>query len=71
MRAFRVVERGTDDHCIDRASRMAIEAGVKIHYGVKVDPSDCDIMPLAQKSPVQSRLVRSSRPITQITSRSN
>ena len=48
--AFRVVERGTDDHCIDQGfKRMAIEAGVKIHYGVKVDPSDCDIIAAGPK----------------------
>ena len=39
--AFRVVERGTDEHCIDQGfKRMAISAGAKIHYEVKVNPND-------------------------------
>ena len=33
--AFRVVERGTDEHCIDQGfKRMALDAGATIHYGV-------------------------------------
>ena len=48
--AFRVVERGTDSHCIDQGfKRMALEAGVKIHYGVKVDPTQCDIIAAGPK----------------------
>ena len=48
--AFRVVERGTDEHCIDQGfKRMAISAGAKIHYEVKVDPNDCDIVAAGPK----------------------
>ena len=48
--AFRVVERGTDSHCIDQGfKKMALDAGVKIHYGVKVDPSQCDIIAAGPK----------------------
>ena len=43
--AFRVVERGTAEHTIDQAfKRMALESGVKIHYGVKKSPEECDIV---------------------------
>ena len=43
--AFRVVERGTDEHCIDQGfKRMAISAGAKIHYNSKRDPKDCQII---------------------------
>ncbi len=43
--AFRIVERGTDEHCIDQGfKRMALAAGVNIHYGVKRDPSECSIV---------------------------
>ena len=43
--AFRVVERGTDEHCIDQGfKRMAIAAGAKIHYNSKRDPKDCQII---------------------------
>ena len=28
---------------------MALEAGVKIHYGVKVDPTQCDIIAAGPK----------------------
>ena len=43
--AFRVVERGTDDHCIDQAfKRMAIAAGARLHYNSKRDPRDCQII---------------------------
>ena len=48
--AFRVVERGTDEHCIDQGmKRMAIEAGVKIHYGVRKSPDECDIIAAGPK----------------------
>jgi flavin-dependent dehydrogenase len=48
--AFRVVERGTDEHCIDQGfKRMAISAGAKIHYEVKVNPNDCDIVAAGPK----------------------
>ena len=48
--AFRVVERGTDSHCIDQGfKKMALDAGVNIHYGVKVDPSQCDIIAAGPK----------------------
>ncbi len=43
--AFRVVERGTDEHCIDQGfKRMAQAAGVNIHYNSKRDPADCHIV---------------------------
>ena len=43
--AFRVVERGTSSHTIDQGfKRMALEAGVKIHYGVRKPPEECDIV---------------------------
>ena len=43
--AFRVVERGTDRHCIDQGfKRMARAAGVEIHYGSKRSPEDCQII---------------------------
>ena len=48
--AFRVVERGTDEHCIDQGfKRMAIAAGANIHYEVKVDPKTCDIIAAGPK----------------------
>jgi len=48
--AFRVVERGTDSHCIDQGfRRMAEEAGVEIHYGVKRAPEDCHIIAAGPK----------------------
>ncbi|MEC9076008.1 MAG: NAD(P)-binding protein [Candidatus Thermoplasmatota archaeon] len=48
--AFRVVERGTDEHCIDQGfKRMAIEAGATIHYGSKKDPEDCQIIAAGPK----------------------
>tara|TARA_B100001113_G_scaffold195591_1_gene160414 strand:+ start:68 stop:703 length:636 start_codon:yes stop_codon:yes gene_type:complete len=48
--AFRVVERGTDEHCIDQGfKRMAISAGAKINYGVKVSPDECDIIAAGPK----------------------
>ena len=48
--AFRVVERGTADHTIDQGfKRMAIESGVKIHYGVKKSPEECDIVAAGPK----------------------
>ncbi len=48
--AFRVVERGTDEHCIDQGfKRMAISAGAKIHYEVKVNPNDYDIVAAGPK----------------------
>ncbi len=48
--AFRVVERGTDEHCIDQGfKRMAISAGAEIHYGTKVEPDDCDIIAAGPK----------------------
>lgn len=43
--AFRIVERGTDEHCIDQGfKRMALAAGAQIHYGVKRPPEDCHIV---------------------------
>ena len=48
--AFRVVERGTDEHCIDQGfKRMAIEAGATIHYGSKRDPEECQIIAAGPK----------------------
>ena len=48
--AFRVVERGTDDHCIDQAfKRMAIAAGARLHYNSKRDPRDCQIIAAGPK----------------------
>ena len=48
--AFRVVERGTDEHCIDQGfKRMAISAGAKIHYETRVKPEDCDIIAAGPK----------------------
>ena len=48
--AFRVVERGTDHHCIDQGfKRMAKAAGVEIHYGSKRSPEDCHIVAAGPK----------------------
>ncbi|MBA46416.1 MAG: hypothetical protein CMB31_07515 [Euryarchaeota archaeon] len=48
--AYRIVERGTDEHCIDQGfKRMALDAGVTIHYKSKVDPSDCMIIAAGPK----------------------
>jgi flavin-dependent dehydrogenase len=48
--AFRVVERGTDEHCIDQGfKRMAISAGATIHYSSRVDPKDCNIIAAGPK----------------------
>jgi len=43
--AFRIVERGTDEHCIDQGfKRMALAAGAQIHYKQKRAPEDCHII---------------------------
>ena len=43
--AFRIVQRGTEGHTIDQGlKRMAIEAGVEIHYGTRREPGDCHIV---------------------------
>ena len=48
--AFRIVERGTDEHCIDQGfKRMAMEAGATIHYNTKADPKDCTIIAAGPK----------------------
>ena len=48
--AFRIVERGTDEHCIDQGfKRMALEAGATIHYNAKADPKDCTIIAAGPK----------------------
>ena len=48
--AFRVVERWTDEHCIDQGfKRMAISAGANIHYDARVKPEDCDIIAAGPK----------------------
>ncbi len=48
--AFRVVERGTADHTIDQGfKRIALESGVKIHYGTRKNAKDCDIVAAGPK----------------------
>jgi len=48
--AFRVVERGTDDHCIDQGlKKLALEAGATIHYGSKKPPEECHIIAAGPK----------------------
>ena len=48
--AYRIVERGTDEHCIDQGfKRMALDAGATIHYKSKVDPSECMIIAAGPK----------------------
>ena len=48
--AFRVVERGTDEHCIDQGfKKMAIEAGATIHYRSRRDPEECQIIAAGPK----------------------
>ena len=48
--AFRVVERGTDNHCIDQGlKKLALEAGAKIHYDTRKDPQECDIIAAGPK----------------------
>jgi flavin-dependent dehydrogenase len=48
--AFRVVERGTDSHCIDQGlKKLAIDAGVTIHYETKKNPQECHIIAAGPK----------------------
>lgn len=48
--AFRIVERGTDEHCIDQGfKRMAVEAGAEIHYDTRREPGDCHIIAAGPK----------------------
>lgn len=48
--AFRVVERGTDEHCIDQGfKRMALDAGATIHYGTRKEPNECQIIAAGPK----------------------
>ncbi len=48
--AYRIVERGTDKHCIDQGfKRMALDAGAKIHYKSKIDPKECTIIAAGPK----------------------
>ncbi|MDG1533812.1 MAG: NAD(P)-binding protein [Candidatus Thalassarchaeaceae archaeon] len=48
--AFRVVERGTDEHCIDQGfKRMAQDAGATIHYETRKSPDECDIIAAGPK----------------------
>ena len=48
--AFRVVERGTADHTIDQGfKRMALAAGVNIHYKTKKSAEQCDIVAAGPK----------------------
>ena len=48
--AFRVVERGTDSHCIDQGfKRMATAAGATIHYDTRRRPEDCHIVAAGPK----------------------
>ncbi len=48
--AFRVVERGTDNHTIDQGlKRQALNAGVEIHYKSRIKVEDCDIVAAGPK----------------------
>ena len=48
--AFRVVERGTAEHCIDQGfKRMALAAGAEIHYDTRREPEDCHIVAAGPK----------------------
>ena len=48
--AFRVVERGTAEHTIDQGfKRMAIESGANIHYGIRREAEECDIVAAGPK----------------------
>ena len=48
--AFRIVERGTDEHCIDQGfKRMALQAGATINYKSRVDPKTCTIIAAGPK----------------------
>ncbi len=48
--AFRIVERGTDTHCIDQGfKRMAEAAGATIHYGSKVGREECTVIAAGPK----------------------
>jgi len=48
--AFRVVERGTDSHCIDQGfKRMAQAAGATIHYETRKALEECDIIAAGPK----------------------
>ena len=48
--AFRVVERGTDSHCIDQGfKRMAQTAGATIHYETRKALEECDIIAAGPK----------------------
>ena len=48
--AFRVVERGTDDHTIDQGfKRQALNAGVEIQYKSRVKLEECDIIAAGPK----------------------
>ncbi|MEC8874766.1 MAG: NAD(P)-binding protein, partial [Candidatus Thermoplasmatota archaeon] len=43
--AFRIVQRGTEEHTIDQGlKRMAIDAGAQIHYSSRREPEDCHIV---------------------------
>jgi flavin-dependent dehydrogenase len=48
--AFRIVERGTEEHCIDQGfKRMAEAAGVHLHYGTRAKIEDCSIIAAGPK----------------------
>ncbi len=48
--AFRIVERGTAEHCIDQGfKRMALDAGAQIHYDTRRSPQDCHIVAAGPK----------------------
>ena len=48
--AYRIVERGTSEHTIDQGfKRMALAAGVNIHYKSRVQVEDCDIIACGPK----------------------
>ncbi len=48
--AYRVVERGTDDHTIDQGlKKQAIDAGATLHYKERVKPEECHIIATGPK----------------------
>ena len=48
--AFRVVERGSDEHTIDQGlKRLALKEGVEIKYKSRIKPKDCDIIAAGPK----------------------
>lgn len=48
--AFRIVERGSDDHTIDQGlKKLALEEGVEIKYKSRIKPNECDIIAAGPK----------------------